>query len=332
MNKRGLSAAAGVALTGFFLWLAARNVNLSEVWGLMLAASWRWLPLMLATSLMDITIRARRWGLLLTKDGRRPSTGLLFRLEAIGLAVNNVLFLRIGELARAFLAARELEIPVATALSSVAVERALDVAALLTLFSVAAARAPHLVAAPIRRLALAALAGAIGALIALALAERPLAPGGSWERRLRGWPKIHDLIGQLAAGAAVLRSARAAAEAVALSLALWAVDAVLYWAGARALGLGEFLSYSRSILVLSWAGAAAAIPAAPGGFGTFETAVKSIIEAFGVSPQQALGYAVFNHMTMYLFVTALGLVFLYRVGFSVAELRQALDGKDKAAR
>jgi hypothetical protein len=102
-----------------------------------------------------------------------------------------------------------------------------------------------------------------------------------------------------------------------------------YWTGARALGLGEFVDYPRSILVLSWAGAASAIPTAPGGFGSFELAVQTVAGRFGIAPQAALGYALFNHMVGYIVVTLLGLVFLYKTGLSLAELKGALEREGK---
>jgi uncharacterized membrane protein YbhN (UPF0104 family) len=150
------------------------------------------------------------------------------------------------------------------------------------------------------------------------------------EAALRRWPKLHDLVAQLAAGAAVLRQPVAALQAAALSLLLWAVDAGMYWAGARALDLGELMSYGRSVLVLSSAGAAAAVPAAPGGLGTFEAAVKKILEAFGASAPAAFGYAVFTHMVMLVSVTAIGVFYLYRVGLSLGELQAALARKEAA--
>lgn len=331
MSKRVLSAVAAGAITLGLLALAARNVRFAELWPILAAARGRWLAVMIVIAMLDLTIRARRWQVLLSRSGAKPTVWQLFQLETIGLAVNNVLFLRVGELARAFLAARELSLSTATTLASVAVERALDVAALLTLFSVAAAGAPQLVPLPLRRAGLAALGGALGAIVVLAAAERPLSPGGAWERRLRPWPKVHALITQLAAGAAVLRSATAASQAAALSLALWGADALMYWAGARALGLGSLMGYGRSVLTLSWAGASAALPAAPGAFGAFEAAVQAILVKFGAGAAQAFAYAVFEHMTMYLAVTVLGLIFLYRVGLSLGELQGALESQRRDA-
>ena len=101
------------------------------------------------------------------------------------------------------------------------------------------------------------------------------------------------------------------------------------------MSLGHAMGYARSVLVLSWAGAASALPAAPGAFGTVEAFVKSLLVDFGVTPAQALAYAVFTHVTMYLFITFLGLAFLYQFGLSFTELGAAVrkmdKGKGKAA-
>ncbi len=327
MKKRA-SAAAALAVTGFFLWLAARNVRFDELRAVLAGARWRWLPPMVATALLDLVIRALRWRILLSRAVEAP-VGMLIQLEAIGLAVNNVLFARLGEVARGVLAARELKIPVATALSSVVVERALDVWALLAVFSGAAALSGDLVALPVRQAAGLLLTGVAAALLCLAFAERALEPGGAVERRLRRWPKVHDLVAQLVLGAAVLRRPRAALPALGLSLTLWLLDALVYWFGARALGLGDIVDLPRSMLILGWAGAGAALPAAPGAIGTFEAMVKSILERLGADSPAAFGFAVFTHMTMYCVVTSVGLACLYRVGLSLAGLKESLSRKER---
>lgn len=323
-RRKAASAALALAVTGGCLVLAARNVRFAELRDVLSRARWAWLVPLVGISLADLAIRAVRWRILLKRAADAPAP-LMFRLEAIGIALNNVLFMRLGEVARAFLAARDLGVPTMTVLASVAVERALDVAALLTLFSIASAGAPELVPLPLRRAGPLALAAAIGALVMLAFAEKPLLPGGAWERRLRRWPALHKLVAQLAAGAAVLREPLAAGQAALLSLLLWSIDAGFYWAGARALDLGSIVDYPRSILILSWAGAGAALPAAPGAFGTFEALVKSILVDLGAPDAAAFGYAVFNHMIGYIIVTVLGLAFLWKVELSLAELQTALS-------
>ncbi|MBI4061452.1 MAG: flippase-like domain-containing protein [Elusimicrobia bacterium] len=324
--KKTLSGAAVFAITGIFLWLALRKVEPAALGAALSSARLIWLLPMAVVVCLDLLVRAARWRVLLGRARVLPAPLWdLFKLAAIGIAVNNVLLLRLGELARAGLAARRLSISAAAALASVAVERALDVTALLTLFLLASRLAPGFASVQVERAALLLVAGAISSLIVLAAADNSLAPGGFAERRLRRWPRLHNFIEQLALGAAVLRSPSAAARAACLSLALWLVDAAYYWAGAYAFGIGELVDYPRAILTLSWAGAVSAIPAAPGSIGTFEAFVASILNAFGATPATALAYALLTHMLAYLMVTVAGLGFLSREGVSLLRLREDVE-------
>jgi glycosyltransferase 2 family protein len=326
-GKHALSVAVGLGGTAFFLWRALRNVNLGDLQRALAGAHRGWLIPMSAIVFVDLFVRGARWRVLLSRA--RPNAPIveLARLEAIGLAVNNVLPARLGELVRGMLAARRLEMSAFAALASVVVERALDVAALLTIFIIASGLESGFAPPAVRRGAEFVLAGAIGALAVLAFAEAEVAEGGFIERALRRWPKVHSLVEQLALGSAVLRDPAAALQAAGWSLALWSVDAGVYWAGARALGFGAMMNYPRAVLTLSWAGASAAIPATPGGFGAFEAIVKSIVVQFGATPDQALAYALVCHMVMYLSVTVTGLILLYRTGLSLTELRGEVEKK-----
>ncbi len=323
--KHALSVAVGLACTAFFLWLALRNVNLADLARALSGARWGWLIPMTAIIFLDLFVRGARWRVLLSRARPNAPIPELARLEAIGLGVNNVLPARLGEVVRGVLAARRLEMSAFAAFASIVVERALDVAALLTIFIIASGLETGFAPDRIRLVAKLLLAGAIGALGVLAFAESAVADGGLIERALRRWPKAHSLIEQLSLGAAVLREPAAALQAAVWSLALWSLDAGVYWSGARALGLGEIMNYPRAVLALSWAGAISAVPAAPGGIGTFEASVKSIVVQFGAAPDQALAYALVCHMVNYLLVTVASLILLYRIGLSLAELRGEVE-------
>lgn len=324
MNWRRVAPAfLALAGTAFFLWLALRRVEFHALGRALAGARWAWTIPMVAIALLDLLVRALRWRVLLSRARAEPvPVWTLLKLEAIGLAVNNVLFLRLGELARAMLAARSLSLPALAALASVAVERALDVAALLTIFLIADRLAPGFAPPAVTLAAAILLACAVSALVVLALAEGALAEGAWAEKLLRRWPKLHRLVEQLALGAAVLRSPVAAAQAAGWSLLLWTVDAGMYWACARALGLGSLLDFPRAVLALSWAASSSALPAAPGAIGAFEAVVAAILMKFGAEAGAALAYALVCHMVMYLTVTLVGLAFLSREGLSLASLRE----------
>ena len=321
--RTALSAGGAVALSAFFLWLALRRVEFDALGRALASARWGWIPVMAGIAVVDTLIRALRWRVLLRRaKPEGASVWTLFKLEAIGLAVNNVLFARLGEFARAALAARRLALPTVAVLASVAIERALDVAALVAMFLVAARLRPEYVRPGLVPAAATLLAAAVGALVLLAAAEGALEPGRPAEKLLRRWPRIHSLAEQLTLGAAVLRSPAAAAQAALFSLALWAVDGGLYWIAARAMRVEQFMDYPQAVLTLAMAGLSSALPVAPGAIGTFEHFVATLLQSFGASAEPALAYALVTHMVMYLVVTVAGLVFLSREGVSLAQLRE----------
>lgn len=84
------------------------------------------------------------------------------------LAFRNI---RPAEVARACLAARELQIHLATSLATIFVERVLDMGTLVFLFGMAAQRHPALIPASLSRMAFVAVAGLLAALALLAFAD-----------------------------------------------------------------------------------------------------------------------------------------------------------------
>lgn len=325
MGKRHWSVILGLAGTAVFLWLALRNVPFSELSAVLSSARWPWVAVIILGMFADLIVRACKWLIILSQPWR--SFSILFQLETIGLAVNNIMFLRLGELARAYLAGRRLDLPLPRVLSSVAVERILDTATLLMLFCISSSFHPDVVSPQLRLFGAVALTGIIIGIVALVAAQETLAPEGYWEKRLRRWPKLRDVAMELAQGVRVLRNPSSALAVAGLNVLLWSIDAFNCWAAARALGLERFVDFSRSVLILSWAAAGTAIPAAPGAFGTFEAMVKSILESFGATAAEAVGYAVFIHMLGYCVVTGLGAVLLYRLGLSFSDLKAELNAK-----
>src|SRR5439155_15385922 len=112
-------------------------------------------------------LRSARWGLLLPEHSVKTST--LFRALVVGFTVNNLLPLRMGEVARAYLLARWCRISYGATIASLVVERVLDGLSLAILLLVALRLLPG---APGYLLAVGVLAAAgfLGGALVLALA------------------------------------------------------------------------------------------------------------------------------------------------------------------
>src|SRR5438552_4048301 len=122
--RLGLQTAFGLAL----LWLWLRTVSLPEVAAHARVQSWWAVGLMIALFLITSLIRARRWLLLL-----RPlaPVGMVraFAMNAAGGLLNYVLPIRSGDAARAWWLWRRHRIPAGSALATIVIDKACDLAA-----------------------------------------------------------------------------------------------------------------------------------------------------------------------------------------------------------
>lgn len=326
--RSSLPIALAVLVGGCLFYYAFRDVPVGEFARSLRNLNALWLPVLVLLPPLDLWLRALRWRILL-----RPvvdaDVKLLFQLEAIGMAINNILFLRIGELARGVVGGIELKIPTVTVLATLIVERICDLTALLVLFTACAFAMPEVFG---RRIALYSLAAALGALASLAgitlLGVR--IRGGGRLRWLRRAPKIEKLASNLIQGSLGLREFSSSLRVAALSVGLWLVDATICWLGGLAMGFSAAdFGPLHGIVVVVTAAAASALPAVPGAFGNFEAAVRTLLEHFGYAKAVALSYAAFIHLLMYTVVTTLGLVFFYRLGHTFAGLKASIQQRGK---
>ena len=124
----------GFVISAVFLYFTLKDVNLSLLLESFRKAQWGWLLLGLPIWLLSLAVRSQRWAILM--EG--APFWVAFHGTNIGYALNMTLPLRLGEVARAFAVHERTKIPVAKVLSSVVVERLLDLAVVLGLFAVSA--------------------------------------------------------------------------------------------------------------------------------------------------------------------------------------------------
>ncbi len=326
--RRYRAALAGAALSALCLWLALRKVDWVLFGRSLKSFNWAYFPLMAGLVLCDLAARSLRWRRLLP-EGPRNRLGLLFRLETIGLALNNILPFRLGELGRTYLGAQELEVPFVTVLATIVVERVLDGLSLLALFIFLGDWGEgQSWALGLRRTAEIGLVLGTAGLFAVVgledLSEKWPRLGGLIARR----PRLAHFIEQIKVGTRSLRSWRSAWGVFGLGLALWIFDAALMFTAGRAFGI-DALTFRRSCTLLMVSAAAVAVPGVPGYFGAYEYAVSLALGRWGVPRSIAVPHAGLVHLTSYLITTLLGIVFLYREGHSLGSLHRALGEKER---
>lgn len=324
---------AGIVVSLALLWWTFRDVRVSEVLAHARSARWSWLILTVVLATLTFPVRLLRWRLILRDaDGRPLPLGALWHAVAVGFMANNLLPARAGEVARAYVASKQLEnVRFTTALASIGVERVFDgltVVALLTFGLLAPSFPSH---ATMGSVPLARVVTNLGILFAAALVVallvvyRPafwLGIAGRVSRATlpeRAAARILSILEGLVGGLTVLRSPARFAGVVVWSFALWLVNGASFWACFVAFGIAvppEGALVMQGVLAF-----AVAVPSTPGYVGVFEAAIRGTLGIYGVASSLAVGYALTYHITTFIPITLLGLWSLSRVGMHIGELR-----------
>ena len=316
--KRKLSIATGLAISAVFLWLACRHVDFDAL--ALILADIKAAPLLLVVFgvCAELLIRGIKWRILLAPSAPVRAWDTT-RIEAAGLALNNVLPLRLGEIARAAFAANYFKLPVAAILSTILAEKALDFAALLTLAAVAAA-ASGIALPTTGRGPLLLIAAIVLTALAFIFAR------GAASGRLARHPGLQRTFSSLKLGLAAFTSPVAAASICSLALLQWFINSLNYYWIALAFGMSS-VTVTKSVLLSFTGAAASSAPGMPGYFGSFELGVSAVLTAWGINKEAALAYAATAHILSYLVVTAAGLFFIYQMGHSLGKIWEEFSAK-----
>ena len=299
----------GIAL----LVLASRQVDLGQAWQGIATADPLWAVLALLAVLLTTAAKIARWRGLF--PGTNPPDLIASgRALLIGQLVNAALPARLGDLGRAYQIGARTGVSKATALGTIAAEKAFDVVCLLLCCAIVAAVVPLPPWLDLS-LALVAAGGLLCVLLALAWPEeRLLVWAGRWPDRSAGglrWPSAGRVLGFLRralAGLAALRQPRMALTAGAWSILIWALAAGTNYLLFQAFDLRLSFGAALSLLVALHIGIAP--PSSPGRLGVFHAIALLSLQAFGVERSPALAYAVVLHLVVYLPQLVPGAVFL----------------------
>ena len=310
--RLGLQTAFGLVL----LWLWLRTVSLPEVLGHARVHSWGPVALMVVLFLVTSAIRARRWLLLL-----RPlaPVGMVraFAMNAAGSLLNYVLPIRSGDAARAWWLWRRHRVPAGSALATIVIDKACDLAAVaavllgLEFFAVTGAlSAPRGLAGAVV-LAVGLLAAVAGtALLGPRLARSRLA------RRVLPARISSSLAGQafaFRAGARGLWTPQLAWRLALLTAIALVIDAFNFTflfaaVGIQVPALRAMAAYPA--LLLSFA-----VPAGPGYLGNLEVAGSLVLGGgLGLASAVAAGAIVLYHAVTAANVLLLGILSFFLVG------------------
>jgi uncharacterized membrane protein YbhN (UPF0104 family) len=303
---------AGIGLV--FCWLAFRQVDWSSLGSALAAASWGGVGVALLLKVGSDLVRAVRWRCLWTEHD--VSVTRLYVVETAAVGANNLSPVHVLDepLILALLTVRD-RLPAATVLATMLMTRVQDLGFTVLFAAISVMVLPGLLDLtwPLALFS----ATLIGALVVIF--------------NLRWFLEHIPLLGRTPAAtgfSAVVVDLRKRPKRLALTFGL----TVAYWAmlGPAAWVLGESMGvhlpvHQMTVIVIGAISFGTAVPSLPGGIGTFEWAVVTLLGFWGVDLEQALGFAIILHVLMFLPSTTVTIIALPREGIgSLTELRRLL--------
>jgi hypothetical protein len=300
----------GLLISAFFLWYTFRGISFNQVLALR-AVRPNWVLGVLGFTFAGYTLRCVRWSQMMPRGQRSIRAHFLVcaRVLMTSLAANNILPLRIGDIMRVFTYAGDLGASPSVILSTVILEKLLDIFVLVLMFVATVGRiaTPHL--RPIANISLAI--SAIGLLVLLVAARGLQAPIQRLFTRLPAGPKLTkiehwitlalDATGRLGVTGSLLLLFETAV--------IWTCEGMIFASAIFLLGVP--VDRIAPWLAVSFANLSYLVPSSPGAIGPFELAVKTSLANHGASVGLAAVFGLAIHAWMLVSITgAGGIIFL----------------------
>ena len=311
-----------VAISASCLAIAFRSVELHGLREVLGRAHYWWFLAYPVLALALNLTRAEIWRLMLRKRALVSET---FWAYSVGSLVNNLLPLRLGEGARVAVLAAHARLPLAEVAAAAAIERVLDLVAVMAILLITLPFVVHNRNITYAALATSVIAAiAVVAVVVLIVARRLLERVVRWLSAVIA-PKWSDVLvarwNELSRGLGVIGQPGVAAPIVAGAALVWILTVLLQWIVLRAFQpQAELIDAASFVGTISIAGA---IPAAPGGIGTYQwIGRETLATAFPLrySPTMALAIALASHAASYAFSTLMGLAGAWFFGVPLARL------------
>lgn len=315
--KRIVISLGGIALGGFFLWLALRDIGRQDIRSVLEKFEWHWAFPAVIVYLASIAVRCVRWWLLL-----RASAEIKWYHAAetlvIGFAANYLLPARIGELVRADYASRFFHMSRFTSIGTIVVERVCDgVILVIALWVGLLFLGSHISAVDTSWIYLVAIGSAgvfaVAVLFIICIQWINLRSIGLSRFVLDRWDRLVTGASSIIHGNTLL--------IVGFSLMVWVFETVALILIVHSFGV--VLSLPQAIVLLGLATLSTLVPTAPGYLGTYQFVFGHTLSLFGYS--QTIGIVSATAIQVFFFgtVTLLGAaVFVLRSVIEMARLRR----------
>jgi uncharacterized protein (TIRG00374 family) len=332
--KLSWRSAIGIALSAVLLWWTLRVVSIAVVWRELSHASLTLFLLAALCATLIFPLRARRWQTILEPVAPNQPMSALWRATAVGMMTNNLVPARAGEIARAYALTRQTQVPFATSIASLAVDRLFDMLVLLLLGIAAFIDPAFPRTARIAGQTLGDIAQGSVILVALlvvalyALAFFPSQIVRVFEIFARKISPALEARGKtvligFSEGLSVLKQPGRFIAVLAWTIAHWLLNALGFWLGFKAVGVT--LPFSAALFLQTLIAIGVALPSAPGFFGVFEKFATVGLGIYGVAPAQATSWAIGFHILSFIPITVIGMWYFARLGLHMKDIDTARD-------
>jgi glycosyltransferase 2 family protein len=285
-------------------------------------ANYLWLVPALGITVAILAVKTVRWQLLFLPE-HHLRLAPVFTALCAGYLASNVLPARLGELVRVVLLTSEVPVGVARTISTIVVERLLDVLSILIILVLLLPfiTLPAVVSRAAAGLALLALAGSAVLLLLSFFKTLVLEWAHFLLRHVRFLDRepVYEGLGHLIDGFAALRGRRSPAL-FGLSLLSWIGSVAVAWCVSKAFGMmvpPAGIAFSVVVVSLGMV-----VPSSPGYVGVFHYLATVALAPFGVPKNVALSYALVWHGLNYVELSLAGLIALGVYGTSVGDVMQ----------
>jgi len=308
----------GIAISVIAIFLTLRGIDWAKLSETLSQANLLYLIPATFALVLSIYLRSFRWRMLFY-----PVKGLsikkLFSALNIGYLFLNVLPARLGEFVRVFVIGKSQNVSKAHALSTIVVERILDIFAILIflLLLMPFVHLPSWVASSAITISLVFVS--IGLIAIILSTKKTTAFFVHFLTKFSILKKAGPVIQNLSLGLATLRKPKIFFSGLSLTLVVWILTGLVTWFSLKSANISD--SIFVAFFSLCATTLAAVIPSTPGYIGVYQYVAILSLAPFGIAKEPALGFAILISAINYFGTTTLGIGSLFYEKLSFFELK-----------
>lgn len=296
-----------------------------------LALSPFWIGIFFLIYIFVYLIRSYRWQRLLSIENKNIRFETAYRTIHITTFINSVTPARLGELARVYALKKEEDIPSGKTIAKITFEHILDFIAVLAFAAISLLVVLRTKDIPQKSYNI-MLVSLVFIVTLMVLAIMLIFFGDSFISKTKRiseklYNKLSSLYKHFREGMIDLsKRKRIIAQSFVLTLILWIFELLNIYIIAKAMSL------DISIWVCIYAGTIAmltlSIPLLPGGFGSYEAVLASLLVISGISLESALTLALIDHSLRFLYLLCMGPPFMIKTGIKVNKIQKVIENDE----